>query len=259
MYKQKKFHYPAILFLLTLFFLVNSCKKDDPDLLNGEFDKKVLVEEFTAEWCGFCTKAAPKFNEIIDKYGDEALCVGVHYSDFYEIGFPATAPYLFEFFKINGLPGTLVNRNYDESREWIVQVEKNLGFKSPAGINIGSDIIDNNLKINVNCRSGKNYDNILLSVYLVEDYVPESSPGAQSGGGGKFVHRNVLMEVLTAKTGDPVSLKADSIYVAEFTVNNISKYKKQDLKVMACLHEGISKSFEYINSNQVVAGQDSGW
>ena len=259
MFLQKRFHYTVIFILLSLSFLISSCKKEDPGMLNGEFDKKVLVEEFTAEWCGFCTQAAPDFNEIIDKYGDEALCVGVHYSDFYEVSYPATALYLFEFYKVNGLPGTLVNRNYDETREWIVQVEKNLGYKSNAGIKLETDVLDNKLNINVHYTANKDYENILLSVYLVEDHVVESSPGAQSGGGGNFIHRNVLREVLTSKTGNPVTIKTDSSYVTSFTVSNISKYKKADLKIMAFLNEGISKSFEFINGNQTSAGLDSGW
>ena len=255
----KPLHYLALIFFISSMLFANSCKKEDPDLIAGEYDKKVLVEEFTAEWCGFCTLAAKDFNAIIDKYPDQALCIGVHYSDFYEVTYPATAPYLFDFYKIDGLPGTLINRKYDETKEWIVQVENKLGDKSNAGIKIETDLYENSMDIKVHYTANQNYDNILLSVYLVEDHVTESSPGAQSGGGGKFIHRNVLREVLTAKTGDPVQIKAYSSYIANFTVAGISKYKKADLKVMAFLTGGISKSFEFINGNQVSAGQYSGW
>jgi thiol-disulfide isomerase/thioredoxin len=240
----------------------SSCKKDaddTPGSLVGKYEQRVLFEEFRAEWCGICTKAAPKFDEIVDKYGDQVMCVGMHYSDNYEVKYPPTTKYFFDFFDLNGVPSVLVNKKQDETKEWIVQVEKNMGYKSTAGIKLNTKITGNILDIEVLCASEINLENALLTVYIVEDNVPESSPGAQSGGGGKFIHRNLLREVLTSKAGDPVSIKTDNNSVVKFKIENISKYKKADLYVMAFLHESSSKSHEYLNGNFVKAGQDSDW
>lgn len=248
--------------LLLFFFILTiaSCKKEeDPGSPNGKYEQRVLFEEFRAEWCGICTKAAPKFNEIVEKYGNQVMCVGMHYTDNHEVKFPPTTKYFFDFFDLNGVPSVLVNKKQDETKEWIVQVEKKMGYKSTAGIKLNTKITDNILDIEVISDSEINLDNVLLTVYLVEDNVPESSPGAQSGGGGKFIHRNLLREVLTSKAGDPISIKIDNNHIAKFKVENISKYKKSDLYVMAFLHESSTKYHEYLNGNFVKAGQDSGW
>ena len=38
-------------------------------LLAGDPDK-VLVVDFTAEWCGPCTRVAPMMEQLVDDYGD---------------------------------------------------------------------------------------------------------------------------------------------------------------------------------------------
>lgn len=86
--------------LLLFFFILTiaSCKKEeDPGSPNGKYEQRVLFEEFRAEWCGICTKAAPKFNEIVEKYGNQVMCVGMHYTDNHEVKFPPTTKYFFDF------------------------------------------------------------------------------------------------------------------------------------------------------------------
>ncbi len=245
------------LLLLSAFISFN-CKKTDENSVPGEYDQKVLVEEYTAEWCGFCGKAAPKYSEIVDKYQNEALIVAMHYSDILEVKYPATASYFYNFFDVNGIPSLMVNKKFDDTKEWIVHAESKMGYKSNAGIKIESSYDINTLNIAVSTTTNKEMNDVLLSVYLVEDHVPESKPGAQSGGGGNFVHRNVLREIFTAKTGDLIDLKTDSLITKNFSVNT-SKYKQDDLRIMAFLTHNSSKSFEYINGNTVKAGKNTGW
>lgn len=245
------------LFLIS-FFINYNCKKSDENSVPGEYDQKVLVEEFTAEWCGICGKTAPKFSEIVDKYQNEALIVAMHYTDILEIKYPATASYFYNYFDVNGIPSLMVNKKIDDSKEWIVHAESKMGYKSNAGIKIESSFDNNTLNIEVSTRSNKEMNDVLLSVFLVEDHVPESKPGAQSAGGGNFVHRNVLREIFTEKTGDLINLKTDSLIIKSFSVNTL-KYKQDDLRIMAFLTHNSSKSFEYINGNTVIAGKNTGW
>ncbi|MGE5355340.1 MAG: Omp28-related outer membrane protein [Deltaproteobacteria bacterium] len=258
---RSTFKYFGFLAISTAMFF-SSCKKDvddTPGSIVGKYEQRVLFEEFRAEWCGICGKAAPKFNEIVEKYGNQVMCVGMHYTDQFEVKYPPTTSYFFDFFDLNGVPSVLVNKKYDQTKEWIVQVEKYMGYKANAGIKLNTEITGNILDVEVVCTSEIDRSNALLSVYIVEDNVPESSPGAQSGGGGKFIHRNMLREILTSKAGDPVNIKAGTEETIKFKVNNLAKYKKSDLYVMAFLLEESSKSHEYINGNFVKAGQDSDW
>lgn len=247
--------------LLTLIFvsvITFNCKKVDENTVPGEYDQKVLIEEFTAEWCGFCGKAAPEFSEIVDKYQNEALIVAMHYSDILEVKYPATASYFYDFFEVNGIPSLMVNKKFDDTKEWIVHAESKMGYKSNAGVKIKSSIDINTLNIEVSTQSNKEMNDVLLSVFLVEDHLPESKPGAQSAGGVNFIHRNVLREIFTAKTGDLINLKTDSIVTKKFSVNTL-KYKLDDLRIMAFLTHNSSKSYEYINGNTVKAGKNTDW
>lgn len=44
-------------------------------------DQKVLFEEFTATWCGFCPRGAVGIEKSIQVYGDKIVPVAVHYQD----------------------------------------------------------------------------------------------------------------------------------------------------------------------------------
>ena len=56
----------------NIYFLENEAFDD----LGHLFTKKPMLVMVKASWCGYCTKAAPAFQEFADKYGDKVL-VGV--------------------------------------------------------------------------------------------------------------------------------------------------------------------------------------
>ena len=249
--------YLSILFIMIALLTV-SCSKEE-DSLPQEFHKRPLVEVFKAEWCSSCPAANHQLGEIIDIHGESVLSAGIHFDDKLQLHFPNTTAFMVEYYGLNFMPAMLVNRTIDLGSELIVMVNRQLGEKSKTGIKLETAIEDNSLNIKVHYLSSEDQDNLHLTVYLVEDNVPESSPGAQAAGGGNYIHRNVLREVLSSKMGVPVNLKANAAYNMEFTVSNVKKYKIPDLKVLAFLHMDNTGSYDYINGNSVKAGENSDW
>jgi thiol-disulfide isomerase/thioredoxin len=238
--------------------LALSCGKEN-ESLPQEFEKKPLVEVFKAEWCSSCPAANHQLGEIIDLHGESVLSIGMHFDDKLQLHFPTTTSFMVEFYGLNFMPAMLVNRTIDLDSELIVRLNRKLGEKSETGVKLETFIEENSLNIKVHYLSSADQNNLHLSVYLVEDNVPESSHGAQAAGGGNYIHRNVLREVLTPKMGVPVNLKANKEDAMEFTVSNVKKYKIPDLKVLAFLHMDNSGSYAYINGNSVKAGENADW
>ncbi|MEZ4907336.1 MAG: Omp28-related outer membrane protein [Saprospiraceae bacterium] len=246
-------------FFVSFLCLFSGCKKDPEYNNEGSYQKKVLVEEFTGEWCGFCPAGAKKLREIMSSYPEEATCVGMHIDDKLEVEFPTTSRLLSESIGPGYFPSAIINRKYDSGSEWIVQVRNQINKTSDIGIKIESNIVDNYLDITVNCISENSYGNVFLTVYLTEDNVDETSPGAQSNGGGDYVHPNVLREVLTSSYGNPISLEAGQVISVEFKDISVSKYKIDDLNVVALINYGADNDFAVLNTNFIKAGNDVDW
>ena len=72
------------------------------------------------------------------------------------------------------------------------------------------------------------------TVYLIENNVPESSPGAQSGAADGFVHQHLLRKVISSNgsgNGDDLNIsEARKEYSKTYSDIDISSYKIQDLK-----------------------------
>lgn len=71
-------------------------------------DRKVLFEEFTATWCGFCPRGAVGLEKAVQVYGNKVVPVAVHYQDEmdctdYTALIKAT---------VGGFPGSHINRTF---------------------------------------------------------------------------------------------------------------------------------------------------
>lgn len=60
--------------------------------LSQSAKKKVLVEEFTGTWCGWCPRGIVGLDMLNAKYGDDVVTVAIHGDDPMEISYGVTAP-----------------------------------------------------------------------------------------------------------------------------------------------------------------------
>ena len=249
------------LVLVALFIVfIASCDKTEPiDQIPDKFTKKVLIEEFGGEWCSFCVEGAKSFEALLDGDKEHYIGISLHYEDPFEVKYPNVVSMLLSAFDIISFPNTVVERTIDNEKSWAVQADFRLLQGTDLGIKAKTEIVNNNLDITINYTSNIDIDTAFLTVYVVEDFVPESSPGAQSGGGGNYIHRHVLRQVLTKKTGSPISLKKGEIQEISFDGVKLGQYKKPNVTIVAFIHKDSSKSFEVLNTTSVKVGEESEW
>jgi len=249
------------LVLIALFIaLIASCDKTEPnDQTPDKFTKKVLIEEFGGEWCSFCVDGAKRFETLLDGNKEHYIGVSLHYEDPFEVKYPNVVSMLLSAFEIISFPNTVVDRTIDNEKSWTVQADFRLSQGTEVGIIAKTKIVNNNLDITINYTSNIGIDTAFLTVYVVEDFVPESSPGAQSGGGSNYIHRHVLRQVLSKKSGNIISLKKGKIQVRTFEGVKLGLYKKSNVTIVAFIHNGSSKSFEVLNATSVKVGEESEW
>ncbi len=249
-----------LVLIALLIFLTASCDKTEPiDQIPEKFSKKVLIEEFGGEWCSFCVEGAKSFEALLD--GDKVHFIGVslHYDDPFEVKYPSVVNMLLSAFEIISFPNTVVDRTIDKEKSWAVQADYRFSRGTDVGIKAKTEIVNNNLDITIEYASNTGIDTAFLTVYVVEDFVPESSPGAQSGGGGNYVHRHVLRQVLTKKSGNLISLEKGKIQEKTFKGVKLGQYKNSNVTIVAFIHKDSSKSFEVLNATSVKVGEESEW
>lgn len=249
----------VVLFLITGILMISSCNKTDVEELPDKFTKKVLVEEFSGEWCSSCVRGAEELELVLSEDRNKYFGVSIHNGDPFEIEFPKISDFLLSEFNIDYFPYAIFDRTSNENIGWIAEANSRQKIDYNLGLKISTTVKNNSLDITVSCASTKNYSDIFLSVYLVEDNVPESSEGAQVGGGGNYIHHHILRQVLTNKIGDPIKIAANEVLEKTYNSISIGNYKKEDLKVIAFVHFSSSKSFEIMNTNGVLAGGNIGW
>lgn len=193
----------------------------------GQFQKNVLVEDYTGTWCGNCTRVAWAIERVVEST-DRAVVVGIHNGN---------DPYHFEDY----LPlKQMISPDHDlelpQARlnrvtNWIdpdtnIQDAINLTSNNCAlGIAMTSTVSEGNIDLDVNVKFAQNFSNLKLVVYVLEDnlFYRQINYSAIYYGGvhvlQNFEHDHVLRSSLTHVTGNPISgTNFDQIVSTNFSV-----------------------------------------
>lgn len=73
---------------------------------------KVVAEEITGSWCGFCVRGIAAMKELEEKHPDSFIGIAVHGGDFLEVD--DYLSYIYSLSRASGYPHGIVNRN----KEW---------------------------------------------------------------------------------------------------------------------------------------------
>jgi thiol-disulfide isomerase/thioredoxin len=186
------------------------------------FTKKVLVEDYTGTWCGYCPRLAYNLDQA-EQENDAVIGVGVHDDNdmYYEFVTQMEAQY-----NITGFPSGRINRIivWNES---VSQILSNLGSNPGLGLSINSSLVANNVSVEVKIGYDVSSTNNKIVIYLMEDGLiyPQvnyyngdpSSPWYQTGNPiQNFEHNNVLRKAFTNIFGDAIP---DAGVGDEHTVN----------------------------------------
>lgn len=199
------------------------------------FRKKVLMEDYTGVWCGWCPRVAHAI-EMVHEQSEDAIAVAIHGPGFNpnDTGYD---PYAFDtkaFEKDAGLapgyPKGYLNRNiqwgFPEPDNVPQAIELTQGENPKLGLAITSAIADGTVTLDVDVMFGKNFtNNLRLVVYVLENGLIYDQHNYTSYYNGEdllkdYVHNHVLRSCPTSLTGEAISsevTKFDETYTKSFS------------------------------------------
>lgn len=226
------------------------------------YSSKILVEDFTGTWCGWCPRLAYKLDQAANANA-KIIPVGVHYGDGMTYTF---VNQMASKYAITGYPTGLINRSskWNESQ---AHLDNFLAKKASLGLAISSTITGSRLDVNVKVGFAETISAPLkLVVYITEDGIVEdqrnylntdiNSPWYQAGDPlVGFVHNHVLRSALTDIFGNDIPnylTLGRNTYSTDLSID-ISDYFPGRLHLVAFVVNGTTSSDIY-NVQTVKAG-----
>lgn len=209
------------------------------------FRKRVLIEDYTGTWCGYCPRVAFGIEQVKNQ-SDDVVAVAIHRASLNPSD-PSYDPYTFDstelenFIDIPGYPKGLINRltqwNYPEPNNLNQVIALTQGENPKLGLALSSSLEGNNLAIDVSVMFGKDFtNNMKLVVYILENGLVHEQHNYTTYYGGvdlleDFEHNHVLRATATPLMGEDIPGSQTTIlntYTKSFnvpipaTVENVS-------------------------------------
>ena len=181
----------------------------------------ILLEDFTATWCGPCFVGMKNIHKQMEGFGDKVILVCHHLSDDFAIQHSRT---LSDFYGVEGIPSSMIDRTKGVVKQEVIFhpgyltkaiLDKRLAQPKPVTISLTTsyDEGSKDIKIKVEGELLQSLPKAKLNVYLVQDGIVYK----QAGGGDNYVHRNALRAVLSEGTwGDALGVSQGK-YSKEYT------------------------------------------
>ena len=247
--------------ILLFGLLVFGGCEDEPDNFEisnvpSAFTKKVLIEEFTGAWCGYCPDGAHIVESIINDNNGKVVGVSLHSGDAMEV---AHTNFLETTYQNTGYPSGMVDRvsiNGSTSLNrgyWESVANAQLSETAVCGLAIISEVNGQNATVEVHAgfNSTLNGDDYRLTVYLIEDGVTGTGYGYDQSNYYNEVaespfnnlgnpiegyeHNHTLRAILSESLGDAimVSEMASGVEHIETYTVDLSSYNKNKLSIVA--------------------------
>jgi thiol-disulfide isomerase/thioredoxin len=229
--------------------------------------RKVVIEDYTGTWCGYCPSVAAAIVESHDMTDDISV-VAIH-----ETANSNPDPYHFpqvqllqDEFGVDGLPAARLNRTTTWNSPYETSVVTGMaGENTDLAISINSNLTGNNLSVDVNVifENGSMTGDRLV-VYLLENgliyeqtnYYNEdpTSPFYQLGNPiPDFEHNEVLRLSLTDIFGEDIpETPAFSDYTKNLNVTIPSEYNANNLElvVMVVSDDNTARNSQFADVNE---------
>ena len=198
----------------------------------------ILLEDFTATWCGPCFSGMKNIHKQMEGFGDKVILVCQHLSDDFAIQHSRT---LSNFYGVSGIPASMLDRTKGVVGKKVTFhpgyltkaiLEKKLAEPTYVTINLTTSYNEatKEIKVKVEGELLEDYPKAKLNVYLVQDGIIYE----QNGGGNNYVHRNALRDVISKDTwGDALGVSQGK-YSKEYTYklpDKIGKFNTDPAKM----------------------------
>lgn len=248
--------------------------------------RKVLIEEFTGEWCGWCPQAAYNLENLV-KENDQVYTVGIHNGDDMAISGEGLlrSPFGLNYFP-SGLVGRVnlgdnvgfngcslavpvtneVNRQINEApAELFIGMETSIGA-GEAVVDVQVDFVETMT------------ENLYLTVYLIEnDVIGDVQANYFAGRSGMencyyydqpgdisgYVHQFVLRKIGTDLAGDMIpssETTAGNSYAFDQISMSLTGYNSDNCEILAFVHYDLNGDDQrIINVQSVKVGGSIGF
>ena len=230
--------------------------------------RKVVVEDYTGTWCGFCPGVAVAIEDLRE-LTDNVAIVAIHKQTTTipdPLNYPRIAELQDMFNVDNGFPKARINRLIDWPRPYVLgQVTSMAGSDTDVSIAVNSQLNGANLSVNVKViyENGSTQGDKLV-VYLLENGVvsPQANyfnetPGHPYEGLGNpipnYVHNDGLRNSLSDLFGDAIpNLPAFEVLSKDYTFAVPSHYVGENLSfvVMIVNADNSAKNAQYSKINE---------
>lgn len=220
-------------------------------VVQHDFTRKVLVEEFTTEKCTNCPRMANWIHTGLEKdaFKDNVI-VACHHSGYYTDWLTQSCDNSYLWFYNKGgqtyAPAIMVDRfNWGGSTP-VISPESQQGMENYwqsrldaaafVAVNVTADVVPGTPeKVQVTVSGSKTMekicDNPRLVVYLLEDNIPAQD---QAGAAASYI-QNHVKRAYNSTWGDPIEWNGDDYtYTCEFELSE--KWKKENLQVVAFIY-----------------------
>ena len=195
------------------------------------FNKRVLIEDFTGTWCQYCPRVSYSISQVRAQTND-AVVVAIHRGASDPYNFSA-ASVLESMIGLTGYPTAMLNRKtdwtYPENNNIAQVVNLTNGVNPRIGLAMTNSVnsTNGNVTVQVNVKFGKNFSGLKLVVYALEDNLLYNQTNSTSFYGGvnpitNFNHKDVLRAFLTTSIlGDdiPGATTLNNVYTRSFVYN----------------------------------------
>jgi|TARA_B100000959_G_scaffold143071_1_gene150190 hypothetical protein len=225
---------------------------------------RVVLEDYTGTWCGYCPNVSYAIEEI-RMITDDISVVAIHYGDEMTIS-PGLD--LINEFNISGYPTARINRTTDWSYPYASSpIESLIDTDNSIGISIDSQMEGTILTINLRVVSEEDLSDHKVIAYLVENnliydqvnYYNNDENSYFFGMGNPivdFVHNDVLRHSFTGALGNPMENPTPALNDTFFnySLEIHSSYNPANLGIVVMIvnqnNTAINSQFSRISSFQ---------
>ncbi|MDD3005663.1 Omp28-related outer membrane protein [Flavobacterium sp.] len=220
------------------------------------FNKRVLIEDFTGTWCQYCPRVSYAI-ELVNAQTSDATIVAIHrYNSSIDPFNFSGATDLENQIGLSGYPTAMLNRttewNYPETATTSISQAVNLtsGVNPKLGVAMETTTSGNTSTVNVKVKFGKNFSNLKLVVYALEDNLIYNQTNSTSYYGGAnpivgFEHDHVLRAVLSSSIlGETItgSTNLNDEFSKSFTYNIPANVNASNVRFVAFVIDSSNKA-----------------